>query len=211
VLSAQVEALGAPPLGYQWRRYQSGQWVALVDDGRIAGATTDTLTINPSQGADTGLYDVVVSNDCGEVTSAAVMLLVVVPGDLDADGDVDLADYALFRAAFGRCAGDAGFNAATDYDGDGCTTLVDYSIWRAYYLAAGGDPQDLPALTQPGDMNCDGHVDLGDINPFVAALLNPAGWQQAHPGCLIENGDINGDGRVDLGDINPFVALLIGG
>lgn len=59
-----------------------------------------------------------------------------------------------------------------------------------------------------GDMNCDGLVDFGDINPFVMALSNPAGYAAAYPNCDIRNGDINGDGRVDFGDINPFVRLL---
>jgi Tol biopolymer transport system component len=60
----------------------------------------------------------------------------------------------------------------------------------------------------PGDLNCDGAVDFGDINPFVLLLTNPAAWQAANPGCPPENGDISGDGSVDFGDINPFVALL---
>ncbi len=59
-----------------------------------------------------------------------------------------------------------------------------------------------------GDVNCDGHVDFGDINPFVLLLTNPAQWQQAYPGCPLLNGDVNGDGFVDFGDINPFVRLL---
>ena len=60
----------------------------------------------------------------------------------------------------------------------------------------------------PGDLNCDGNVDFGDINPFVLALTNPAGYAAAFPNCNILNGDINGDGLVDFGDINPFVRLL---
>ena len=62
----------------------------------------------------------------------------------------------------------------------------------------------------PGDMNCDGHVDFGDINPFVLALTDPGAWQAAYPGCPLSNGDLNGNGRVEFGDINPFVALLAG-
>ncbi len=66
-------------------------------------------------------------------------------------------------------------------------------------------------LGQKGDLNCDGSVDFGDINPFVLALSNPALWQQTYPGCPILNGDINNDGAFNFGDINPFVALLSGG
>jgi hypothetical protein len=59
-----------------------------------------------------------------------------------------------------------------------------------------------------GDLNCDGNVDFGDINPFVLALTNPAGYAVQFPNCDIRLGDINADGRVDFGDINPFVRLL---
>jgi hypothetical protein len=61
---------------------------------------------------------------------------------------------------------------------------------------------------RPGDLNCDGQVNFGDINPFVLALTNPSLWQATYPGCPIANGDINNDGAVDFGDINPFVTLL---
>jgi DNA-binding beta-propeller fold protein YncE len=61
-----------------------------------------------------------------------------------------------------------------------------------------------------GDLNCDGLVDFGDINPFVLILTDPAGWQTAYPDCLMLNGDIDEDCDVDFGDINPFVALLSG-
>jgi hypothetical protein len=59
-----------------------------------------------------------------------------------------------------------------------------------------------------GDTNCDGQVNFGDINPFVLALSNPAGYAAAYPGCPLENRDVNGDGACNFGDINPFVALL---
>ncbi len=65
--------------------------------------------------------------------------------------------------------------------------------------------------TLAGDMNCDGVVNFYDINPFVQALSNPAGWQAAHPGCPLRNGDVNWDGAVNFYDINPFVGLLTGG
>jgi hypothetical protein len=63
----------------------------------------------------------------------------------------------------------------------------------------------------PGDLNCDGQVGFGDINPFVQLLVNEQSWAAAHPGCPRLNGDINGDGLVGFDDINPFVALLVQG
>ncbi|MEW6249549.1 MAG: hypothetical protein AB1716_02800 [Planctomycetota bacterium] len=59
-----------------------------------------------------------------------------------------------------------------------------------------------------GDLNCDGVVNFDDINPFVLALSDPAGYQAAYPTCNILTGDCNGDGLVNFDDINPFVALL---
>jgi hypothetical protein len=63
-------------------------------------------------------------------------------------------------------------------------------------------------LPQVGDVNCDGTVDLHDINPFVQVLTDTQGYEQTYPGCWLENADINSDGSVNFGDINPFVALL---
>jgi YVTN family beta-propeller protein len=62
-----------------------------------------------------------------------------------------------------------------------------------------------------GDLDCDGTVGFGDINPFVLYLSNFAAWQATYPDCPATNGDINGDGLYpSFGDINPFVALLSG-
>jgi hypothetical protein len=61
-----------------------------------------------------------------------------------------------------------------------------------------------------GDLNCDGVVDFGDINPFVLRLSNLPGYKAMYPDCPDANGDIDGDGVVGFGDINPFVALLTG-
>ena len=68
----------------------------------------------------------------------------------------------------------------------------------------------IPNPLHPGDLNCDGAVNFDDINPFVLALSDPAGYQTQYPNCNILNGDINGDGLVNFDDINPFVALLTG-
>ena len=63
-------------LEYQWRK-DGGD---LEDDGRISGATTPTLTIDPLLVEDQGDYDVVVTNVCGSVTSAAATLRVADDG-----------------------------------------------------------------------------------------------------------------------------------
>jgi hypothetical protein len=69
-----------------------------------------------------------------------------------------------------------------------------------------GIPDECELLV--GDLNCDGTVDFGDINPFILALSNPGIYATTYPDCDIMNGDINGDSAVDFQDINPFINLL---
>jgi hypothetical protein len=95
---------------------------------------------------------------------------------------------------------------------------LDNSTYKVYYNTlvnhgAVTHPDNLVRITTlvPGDLNCDGVVDFGDINPFVLALSDPAGYQAAFPNCDILNGDCSGNGSVDFDDINPFVAILSGG
>jgi hypothetical protein len=56
-----------------------------------------------------------------------------VPGDVNGDGHVDLADLALLLGAFGTCAGDAGFVAAADFDQSGCVELGDLAMQLAHF------------------------------------------------------------------------------
>lgn len=68
------------------------------------------------------------------------------------------------------------------------------------------------ANTQTCDANCDGNVDNFDIDPFVLALTDPAGYAAAYPNCdRVCATDVNGDGQVNNFDIDPFVACLVGG
>ena len=59
-----------------------------------------------------------------------------------------------------------------------------------------------------GDLNCDGTVDFGDINPFVLALANPTQYDVDFPDCDFLLADMNCDGTAWFEDINPFVACL---
>lgn len=60
-----------------------------------------------------------------------------------------------------------------------------------------------------GDMNCDGFVDIDDVEPFVQALTDPAGYIAAYPDCDILNGDVLEDTAVNGLDIAAFTTLLI--
>ena len=62
-----------------------------------------------------------------------------------------------------------------------------------------------------GDMNCDGLVNGQDIDGFVLALFDPAGYAAQYPACNLLNGDMNSDGIVNGQDIDGFVSVLFGG
>ena len=68
----------------------------------------------------------------------------------------------------------------------------------------------VPLSHQAGDLNCDCLIDAFDIDPFVLALTDPAGYAAAWPDCDHMLADCNGDGVVDAFDIDPFVELLTG-
>jgi hypothetical protein len=62
-----------------------------------------------------------------------------------------------------------------------------------------------------GDLNCDGTIGFGDINPFVLYLSNQGLWHNTYPNCPPANGDINCDGTFgqnSFADINPFVDVM---
>jgi len=54
-------------------------------------------------------------------------------GDLDGDGDVDLADLAILLGAYGTCVGDTGYLEVADIDGSGCIDLSDLAELLAHY------------------------------------------------------------------------------
>lgn len=73
---------------------------------------------------------------------------------------------------------------------------------RVYILAGNPAPID-------GDLNCDCLVNLGDIDPFVLALLDPVAYQIAFPGCSINQADLNADGVIDGRDVLGMVQRLM--
>ncbi len=60
-----------------------------------------------------------------------------------------------------------------------------------------------------GDMNCDGRIDAGDIDPFFLALADPPAYSAAFANCRAANGDLDHDGRLAGGDIEPFFRCIV--
>jgi hypothetical protein len=99
--------------------------------------------------------------------------------------------------------GDFELGGTTGQPDAGVSTGGDFTLTGGFWPAGAAAP-----TIKTGDVNCDGEVNIHDINPFALLLANPAAWQTAFPGCPMLNGDINGDGEVNIHDINPFVVLL---
>lgn len=58
-------------------------------------------------------------------------------GDVDHDGDVDLADLAALLASYGACTGDAAYNSLADLDASGCVDLADLAGLLSMYGTGG--------------------------------------------------------------------------
>ncbi|TWT44261.1 hypothetical protein RAS1_06710 [Phycisphaerae bacterium RAS1] len=72
---------------------------------------------------------------------------------------------------------------------------------------------DNPRITRNvlvGDLNCDGEVNILDINAFTLALADETAYAAEYPKCDSIAADVNDDGEVNVLDINPFVALIGG-
>ncbi len=69
--------------------------------------------------------------------------------------------------------------------------------------------RDILDLRRAGDLNCDGRLDFDDIEPFVLALVDPAGYAAAYPGCDARNADCDCSGTVDFEDVDAFLVRLM--
>jgi hypothetical protein len=112
----------------------------------------------------------------------------------------------LYQVAQTNASGVAGFGVNPAAPGTMWVTVT-----KRNYLPYEGSLEVVEQSILVGDVNCDGAVNFGDINPFVLALNDPAAYQAAYPDCPLANRDINGDGSFNFADINPFVLLLSGG
>jgi hypothetical protein len=109
---------------FQWHR----DGTALVDDGRITGATSSLLMIADTTTLDAGEYTCVISNPCGSATSAAATLEVVCPADFNVDGGVDGSDIDAFFAAWE--AGDMSADINRDGGIDGGDVSYFFLRWE---------------------------------------------------------------------------------
>ncbi|TWT45087.1 FG-GAP repeat protein [Phycisphaerae bacterium RAS1] len=143
--------------------------------------------------------------------------------DVDRDGDQDYAEVNFSNGQTHIYLNNGGVLSSTPswtYDSPNVGNAIAFGDvngdqWPDLVIGTSGQPCVVifynlaPPL--PGDMNCDGQVNILDINAFTLAVSDPLAYAAAYPECDITAGDLNGDGNVDILDINPFVALLSGG
>ncbi|NLG44072.1 MAG: hypothetical protein GX547_12550 [Phycisphaerae bacterium] len=144
--------------------------------------------------------------------------------DVDRDGWPDLAEIHFSNGKVQIYRNNAGVLDASPtwvYDSPAAGTAIAFGDINGdgwHDLAAGFSGQPCisifyaqPPALEVGDLNCDGRINVFDIDPFVLALTDETGYAAEYPYCDWHLADINGDGSVNVFDIDPFVAVLTGG
>jgi hypothetical protein len=128
------------------------------------------------------------------------------------DGDPDTWQDNDYHLAGDSVCIDAGVPGFAPLPGE--TDIDDqYRVWQAEIGAGGRVDMGADEFGAPefGDLNCDGAVNAFDIDAFVLALTDAAGYTEQYPACARALADLNADGAVNAFDIDPFVSRLTGG
>jgi hypothetical protein len=117
----------------QWRKGGS----PLANGGNISGATSETLTITNAAVADSGTYDVVLTDmsaGCTNTSTPSVVTITAVgdpcAADCDGSGTLNIDDVDCFVAAF-----IGGNTALADCDGSGTLNIDDVDCFVAAFIA----------------------------------------------------------------------------
>lgn len=142
--------------------------------------------------------------------------------DVDRDGDMDLAEIQFSTGRVNiylNTAGQLSQTPSWSYDDASVGSAIAFGdingdTWPDLVVGINGDISvrvfyaRIPVI--PGDMNCDGQVNLGDIEPMVLALLDPKGYAATFPYCGSSRGDLNFDTVLDGSDLQAFSLAVIG-
>jgi len=130
-MSVSLDA-GPGAASYQWRH----NGAALSDGGPVSGTATATLTFTGVDTPNNGVYDVVVTKQCGSVVSDGATLWVTCSSDYNGDGDIgtDQDIEAFFACLGGNCCATCG---GADFNGDG-DIGTDQDIESFFRVLGGG-------------------------------------------------------------------------
>ncbi|MBK8915467.1 MAG: hypothetical protein IPM64_12885 [Phycisphaerales bacterium] len=191
------------------RRYKfsDGEYLAL---GLAADSAPRAVTARSAVIQIASCESVTRHGSCNSLYRGHPLVPAILPGDMNCDAAVTLADHTPFlRALFEpdlyvqehpHCD-----RNAADMNADGVIDQADYSI-LSIILFHGGVP---PTPSQPGDLNCDGYVDNHDIDSFVMAVVEPELYADRFPDCNRALADLDGDGAVTYFDVQHFIGLLL--
>jgi hypothetical protein len=125
------DAVTSQPSGnvsYRWRkRHSSGEFLPLSDDGRITGTGTGTITFSSTECDDAGVYDCLISDDCGSFPSNQAIITVDPIADYNDDGGVDGDDVIEFFADWDAGLISSDLNGDEGVDGD--DVIFFFSRW----------------------------------------------------------------------------------
>jgi hypothetical protein len=130
---------------YQWNFDDDAHWDAFaggangVIDAVLGTVTIDSIWLTGVGNAQVYL-DTVSHNPLGMLAAAPI------PGDYNADGLVDEADYNTWRAAYGN---NVTPGSGADGNGDGLVDTADYVMWRHHMSAAAGAAASLESAAVP--------------------------------------------------------------
>jgi hypothetical protein len=67
-------------------------------------------------------------SEAGIIYAGASFVIIVCPGDVNGDGEVDMEDLGQLLAAFDKCEEDEGYDPEADLNNDGCVDILDLGV-----------------------------------------------------------------------------------
>ena len=181
-----------------------GYSVAISSEIALVGATLDGEA-GPSAGSAYVFRRAGTDWDCGaKLGPAQGMAYEFVGESVALSGDTALVGAAATDDGVSEVKLAYAFGGLDDCNGNSTLDICDVAAGASVDANANGIPDEC----ELGDMNCDGRVTYGDINPFVLALQGPETYDAAYPDCDWSRADCNADGAVDSSDVIPFIRLF---
>ena len=189
--SLSLEAYGAPPLSYQWRK----------NGTNLPNATNTTYSVTTSAGSDSGNYDVIVSNPNGSTTNTTTLAVTVVttPPDIT----TSLRTWLKFDETNGLTASDSSGNgrngALNGFAGDD-SQWVSGLISNAIAVNPSYRGQEVVLVNDDGGLSFDAHPEF-TLSAWVK--VNTAAQYTHINGGIMAKGNSGEQYCVDI-DNGPF-------
>lgn len=136
------------------------------------------------------------------------------PGDVDGDGDIDIADV-VYLTSYVTAGGPAPVVQANgDVDGNCCIDITDVNYLAAFVSGAGPAPVACTCVNPPlcncnvGDANGDGKLNVGDAVYVITYVFRGGPPPTPYPIC---SGDANCDCKVNVGDAVYMITYVFRG